>query len=77
MAQWHPVVYCSGLHEQPTCCVQYSKCLLLQELGLHMYWRDHETLKNKVKNLLTWVQVHLIFILFLFVFIHFYIFQIG
>src|SRR5882724_6260027 len=35
---------------------------------------DHETLKNKVKSLLTWVQVHLIFI---FIFIHFYIFQIG
>src|SRR5882724_3823362 len=35
---------------------------------------DHETLKNKVKSLLTWVQVCLIFI---FIFIHFYIFQIG
>ena len=34
--------------------------------------RNHETLKNKVKSLLTWVQVHLIFI-----FICFYIFQIG
>jgi len=39
-----------------------------------MYWADHETLKNKVKSLLTWVQVCLIFI---FIFIHFYIFQIG
>ena len=35
---------------------------------------NHETLKNKVKSLLTWVQVCLIFI---FIFIHFYIFQIG
>src|SRR5882724_2216478 len=35
---------------------------------------NHETLKNKVKSLLTWVQVHLIFI---FIFIHFYIFEIG
>src|SRR5882724_1097205 len=25
MAQWHLVVYCSGLHEQPTCCVLYSQ----------------------------------------------------
>src|SRR5882724_3831531 len=35
---------------------------------------DHETLKNKVKSLLTWVQVCRIFI---FIFICFYIFQIG
>src|SRR5882724_2419945 len=35
---------------------------------------NDETLKNKIKSLLTWVQVHLIFI---FIFIHFYIFQIG
>src|SRR5882724_13150230 len=32
---------------------------------------DHETLKNKVKNLLTWVQVRRIFI---FIFIRFYSF---
>src|SRR5882724_7527955 len=38
MAQWHPVVYCSGLHERLTCCVQYSKCLPLQELSPCMYW---------------------------------------
>src|SRR5882724_3290515 len=35
---------------------------------------NNGTLKNKVKSLLTWVQVCLIFI---FIFIHFYIFQIG
>ena len=32
---------------------------------------NHETLKNKVKSLLTWVQVCLIFIFILFVFIYF------
>jgi len=59
--------YMSGLHVVYS-TANASRCRSLARVCIG---HDHETLKNKVKNLLTWVQVRLIFI---FIFIRFYLF---